>query len=134
MEGMMIERLKERAHLLRPLIVPLVLYLGLLYLSVTWLEGNPDSPWRIPVALLPMLPGMVIAVGIVRAILQLDELQRKILLEGIAVSFASTLILVMSLGLLGMAGVAQPSGIYIALFMCIVWLAGKLWATRKYER
>lgn len=48
--------------------------------------------------LLPMLPGIWVAFGAVRAILRLDELERKVLLEGIAVSFAITLIPVMSMG------------------------------------
>jgi hypothetical protein len=85
------------------------------------------------VALLPMIPGLVIAFGVIRAILQLDELQRKILLEGLAFSFTITLTLVMSMGLLGLAGVSQLNGIYIACVMAVLWLVGKLWATRRYE-
>jgi hypothetical protein len=129
----MIERLKERAHLIRPLVFPLILYIGLSFFCFKWLDNNPESSWRVFIALLPMIPGLFIAMGVVRAILKLDELQRKILLEGIAVSFACTFILVMSFGLLGQAGIPQPNGIYIALFMSALWLAGKLWATRRYE-
>jgi uncharacterized membrane protein (DUF485 family) len=129
----MIERMKERAHLVRPLLIPLVLYIGLLAFSINWLETNLESSWRIPVSLLPMVPGVYIAFGVVRAILQIDELQRKILLEGIAISFSATLVLLMSLGLLGIAGVPQLNEVYIALFMVVMWLIGKLWATRRYE-
>lgn len=128
----MIERLKERAPLLRPLLVPLILYIGLLALSTRWLANNPDSSWRTLVALSPLLPGVFIAGGVVQGILKLDELQRKILLEGLAISFMGTFILLLSLGLLGQVDVPQLNGVYICLVMAVLWLLGKLWATRRY--
>jgi hypothetical protein len=129
----MIERFKARAKLIRPLLLPLVFYIVLLFFSVNWLEAYPLSPWRFMVALLPMIPGVFIALGVVRAILRLDELERKILLEGMAISFTLTLILVLSMGLLGLAGIPQLNGVYIGALMALLWLVGKLWMTRKYE-
>lgn len=129
----MLERIKYRAKLVRPLLVPFVLYVGLLAFSLSWLEANPESTWRYPVALLPLLPGVFIAFGVVRAIGQLDELERKTLLDGMAISFACTFILLISLGLMGMAGLPQVNGMYIALFMALLWLVGKLWMTGRYR-
>ena len=129
----MIERAKERFPLIRPLLIPLLIYIGLLAWSMNWLQLHPDSTWRYPVALTPMLPGIFIALGIVRAIRKLDELAQKVLLEGLAVSFAFTLVLTLSLGLLGMAGLQQPNTAYIAFFMIVMWLVGKLFFSRKYE-
>ncbi len=129
----MLERIKERRKLIRPLLVPCILYIGLLAFSTNWATENPESPWRVAVALTPMLPGIVIAFGVVRAIMQLDELERKALLEGLAVSFMGTLMLVMSMGLLSAAGIVQLNGAYIALFMVVLWFIGKLWATRRYQ-
>lgn len=129
----MIERVKERFHLIRSLLIPLVVYLGLLAWSLNWLQSHPDSSWRYPVALAPMLPGVFIAFGIVRAIRKLDELAQKILVEGMVVSFVFTLVLTLSLGLLGMADFPQPNAAYISLFMVVVWLIGKLFITGKYQ-
>jgi hypothetical protein len=129
----MIERAKERFPLIRPLLIPLVFYLGLLAWSLNWLQAHPDSSWRYPVALAPMLPGVFIAFGIVRAIRKLDELAQKILVEGMVVSFVFTLVLTLSLGLLGMADFPQPNAAYISLFMVVVWLIGKLFITGKYQ-
>jgi hypothetical protein len=129
----MIERAKERFSLIRPLLIPMVLYIGLLAWSLNWLQSHPDSAWRYLVALAPMLPGIFIAIGILRAIRKLDELAQKILLEGMAVSFAFTLVLTLSLGLLGMAGLPQPNTIYISLFMVVIWLVGKLFFSGKYQ-
>jgi hypothetical protein len=129
----MIERAKERFPLIRPLLVPLILYIGLLTWSVHWLEVHPDSTWRYAAALAPLLPGIFIALGIIRAVRRLDELAQKILLEGMAVSFFFTLILTLSLGLLGMAGLPQPNTVYISLFMVVMWLVGKLFFSGKYQ-
>ena len=129
----MIERAKERFPLIRPLLIPLVFYLGLLAWSLNWLQAHPDSSWRYPVALAPMLPGVFIAFGIVRAIRKLDELAQKILVEGMVVSFVFTLVLTLSLGLLGMADFPQPNAAYISLFMVVMWLVGKLFITGKYQ-
>ncbi len=129
----MLERIKERRKLIRPLLVPCIFYIGLLAFSTNWATENPESPWRVAIALTPMLPGIVIAFGVVRAIMQLDELERKALLEGLAVSFVGTLMLVMSMGLLSAAGIVQLNGAYVALFMVVLWFIGKLWATRRYQ-
>jgi hypothetical protein len=130
---MMIERFKARVGLIRPLLIPFVIYIGLLAFCFNWLEGNPGSPWRVAVALTPMIPGIFIAVGIAQAIQKLDEMERLILLEGMAISFAGTFVLVISMGLMGKAGVEQLNGSYIALFMALLWLIGKLWGHRKYQ-
>jgi len=129
----MIERAKERFPLIRPLLIPMVLYIGLLAWSLNWLQSHPDSAWRYLVALAPMLPGIFIALGILRAIRRLDELAQKILLEGMSVSFFFTLILTLSLGLLSIAGLPQPNIVYISLFMVVMWLAGKLFFSGKYQ-
>jgi hypothetical protein len=129
----MIERAKERFPLIRPLLIPVLLYIGLLAWSLNWLQSHPDSAWRYLVALAPMLPGIFIALGILRAIRRLDELAQKILLEGMSVSFFFTLILTLSLGLLSMAGLPQPNTVYISLFMVVMWLAGKLFFSGKYQ-
>ena len=129
----MFERAKERWVLVRPLLIPFILYIGLLVFAVSWLGNNPNSRGRYLVALLPMLPGLFIAAGVLCAIRKLDELSQKTLLEAIAISFGFTLILTLSLGMLSIAGFPQPGGIYIALFMVIMALLAKLFLSRKYE-
>ena len=128
----MIERARARAKLIRPLLIPLVLYIGTIVFSMIWLESNPGSSWRYAVALTPMLPGIWIAIGVVRAIQKLDEMERLVLLEGIAVSFMGTLILVLSLGFLQIAGFPPVSGVYIGFFMVVLWLVAKLAIHRRY--
>ena len=127
------ERIRVRFRLIKPILPLVMVYVGLLVFSLHWIKTNPESPWKILVALAPMIPGLLIALGTVRAILKLDELEQKILLQGIAVSFICTLILVMSLGLAGIAGAPQLNGTWIGLIMVVLWLAGKLWANWRYR-
>jgi hypothetical protein len=130
----MIERAKARARLIRPLLVPLVLYIGFLIFSMNWLDRHPNqSAWRYGIALTPMIPGIWIAIGIVRAIQKLDEMERLVLLEGIAASFMGTLLLVLSLGFLQLAGFPAVNGVYIGFFMSVLWLFAKLAIHRRYE-
>ena len=129
----MIERLKARWKFVRPLLVPFIIYIGVLTFSFNWLGAYPDSSWQVPVALAPVIPGFFIAIGVIRAIQKLDEMERRILLEGIAISFMGTFVLVVSMGLLERAGVEQLKSSYIALFMAILWLIGKLWGHGKYQ-
>jgi len=129
----MLERLKERFPLIRPLLIPFILYIGLLTFSLMWLERNPESAWRYPFALIPALPAIWIAVGIIRAMRKLDELARGILYEGLAIAALMTFLLLLGLGLLEMAGFSPPNSAYLALFMVIAWLVGKLLVTRRYE-
>lgn len=121
----MIDRIKERAKLIRPLIIPFIFYVVLIAYSMAWLPENPESPWRIGVALLPMIPGIAIGYGVYHAIMKLDELERRILMDGIIFSFILTIILVTSLGFLSLADVPMLNGTYISLLMVIFWLIGK---------
>ena len=129
----MIERMKSRVKIIRPLLVPFVFYIGALIFSFNWLDANPEASLRVVVALIPMIPGVFIAIDIVHSIQQLDEMERVILLEGMAISFMATFALMISMGLLGAVGVQQLNGSYVALFMVVLWLIGKLWGHRRYQ-
>ena len=128
-----IQRIKERAKLIKPILVPLIFYMGLLVFSLSWVEDHPHSTWNLAIALSPMLPGIFIALGIAKAISKLDELERQTLLEGMSISFMVTLLLVISLGLLEMNGFPGMNGTLIGLVMIVFWLVGKLWAMSKYH-
>lgn len=127
------QRIKQRARLIRPLIFPLILYISFLAFAFRWLGSNPNSTWRIPVAILPILPAIAVAAGMVRAISRLDEMERRILVDGTAFSFLVTILLMLTMGMLGMAGLDQLNGIYVAAIMLLLWLVGKLLGNRKYQ-
>lgn len=128
-----IQRIKQRAQLIRPLLIPLILYIGLLALAVSWAPTMEPSVWRYVVALLPIIPGLFLAFGILRVTTKIDEMERRILLEAVTFSFILTLILLLSFGLLGLVGVPQPSPIITVSIMCILLVAGKLLGNWRYR-
>lgn len=127
------QRIKQRAKLIRPLLIPLILYIGALAFALQWLGSNPISPWRWPIAFLPTLPAIAISIGLVRTISRLDEMERRILIEGTAFSYLVTILLTLTMGMLGLAGLPQLNGIYIATIMLLLWLVGKLLGNRRYQ-
>lgn len=127
------QRIKHRARLMRPLLIPMILYLGLLAVAVVWAPGMQPSGWRYFVALLPLIPGIFLAFGILRITTKIDEMERRILLEAVAFSFIFTLILLLSFGLLSLVGVQQPSTIMIVFIMCMLLVVGKLWGNWRYR-
>jgi len=129
---MMMDRIKRRSKLIRPMLVPLILYIGALVISVNYLEAI-TSNWKYAIALLPVVPAVWIALGVIKAINQLDELEQKIMLEGAAFSLLITTLGMMVFGFLKQVGVEQPSFPYIILFMMFMWLIGKLRGNRKYR-
>ena len=129
----MLETLKYRLGLVRPILLPLALYLALLAFATSWLESNSESPWRYLMVVLPMVPGVFIALGALRVFRGLDELEQKIRLESMALSFIITLILMISLGLLDMVGVPQLNGAWVSVVMAGLWLVAKLWLNWRYR-
>ena len=126
----MFERIKQRAALMRPLLVPFVLYIGLLVVSRSYLQAHPEN---VLVALIPMVPAIFLAIGTIRAIGKLDEMEKRIILEAAGFSFVLTFLIVLSMGMVGMAGVSQLDGIYVALLMAVLLVIGKLMGNWRYR-
>ena len=127
------KRVRERAKRMRPLVVPLVLYLGFLAVAVNWAPTLEGSPWGYVVALLPLIPGLFLTFGIVRVTSKIDEMERRIILEAAAFGFVFTLLLLLSFGLLSLVGVPQPGNPWIVAIMCFSLIMGKLWGNWRYR-
>ncbi len=122
------KRIQQRFMLMRPVFAALVFYIGFLTLAVSWVPQHPDSPWRYPLVILPMIPGIFIALGIVKMSAKIDEMERRILLEAVAFSFILSVIFMLSQGLLGLAGIPQLSSVENAAVMCFLVVIGKFWS------
>ena len=84
-------------------------------------------------ALLPLLPGLFLTFGVVRVTTQIDEMERRIILEAAAFGFIFTLLLLLSFALLGLVGVPQPSNTWIVFIMAMSLVFGKLWGNWRYR-
>ena len=63
----------------------------------------------------------------------MDDLQRRIQVEAMAIGYGITLLVTMTVGLLAQAGVRQPSWFVVTFVMLIAGLIGKLWLRWKYR-
>lgn len=126
------KRIKERVGLLRPLLVPLILYIGLLALATNPQDLTSAGYLQWVLVSLPLIPAAFLAIGVVKAIAKLDELEQKILLEAAAISFLLTFFVLIALGLLSRVGVSTPNPIFISLFMMVMLLIAKLYGNRRH--
>jgi hypothetical protein len=126
-------RIKERFKLLRPIAIPFMIYIGLLTLTTTWVEDNPESSIKTFVALLPIIPSIWIAVLITQFVKKLDELEQRIINEAATFSFMITFLMIMAFSFLSISGFPLPNPVYIGLFMAILLAIGKLIGNRRYK-
>jgi hypothetical protein len=126
-------RIKQRVKLFRPVLIPMILYIGLLVFAVSKGPQLTGSIWGYVLALLPMVPGVFIALGVFRAVAQLDELERRIIFEAVAFSFTLTFLLLLSLSLINLVAGPQLRVVYIPLIMAILLGVGKLWGNWRYR-
>jgi len=64
----------------------------------------------------------------------LDELQRRIQTEAIAIGFAGTVFACGGYGLLGLAGIAPTlNWNWVVFVMVFMWFLGKMWTLWRYR-
>ena len=85
------------------------------------------------ITLLPWAGWIALVVSIGMMIASLDELQRRIQTEAIAIGFAGTAIVVGGYALLQFLGYAQINIGIVLLIMSLMWLIGKLWTLWRYR-
>ena len=108
------------------------LILGLFAYSY-FLEQDLEQGQLVLASLLAILPaiGFVVALGL--AIASLDELQRRIQTEAIAIGFAGTALAAFVMLVLDWAGVPTLSWGWVLVAMTFMWMVGKLWTVWRYR-
>ena len=110
-------------------------YAVLLVASLLLLGGGSidDERLRVAITLLPM-PAAAATVAIsIRAFASADELEQRIRLMGLAVSFLGTLVVTLSWGFLENVGVERLSGFVVFGLLVALYIAGTAAATRRYR-
>ncbi len=111
----------------------IILYAAMLLLSIRLMRILIESPWRFPIALLPMFPIGLGLVVFLHWFGKMDELQKRIQLDALAFSFGIIGPLTFSYGLLQNVGLPQFS--YLAIFplMIALWGLGYVIAALRYR-
>ena len=101
------------------------------------LEGDAITGWaRVVAALVPLPFFVTFLVSFIRTVRGMDELERRIQLEGLAVAFPLTLVLLMTLGLVQVARPLDPddwSYRHLWPFVVMFYFGGVTLARRRYQ-
>jgi ABC-type cobalamin transport system permease subunit len=108
-------------------------YMVVLVVSILLIQRDPQSLWRYPLAVAPVVPAIFALVAFVRFLGRIDELQRRIHLEGIGLSFVATAILTFAYGFLEGVGFPRLSYIWVLPLMVALWGIGAAIASRRYR-
>lgn len=115
------------------LVLGLAAYTGALFLSQRVLllpEIGPTA--RLLISLLPMLPALFICAAIIHTIRHLDELQRRLQLEALAIAFAGTALLTFGYGFLEGEDFPRLSMFVVWPLMAALWVIGTLVGRLRY--
>ncbi len=114
----------------------------LTYLISLWLlKHHPDwSPAvRVAITLVPLLPGILYLRTLLKSFWQMDELQRRIQVEGFGFALVGTLVVLTAVNIFKAEGIAllnYPQGLGIGgvyLTMFILWSVGVSISTFRYR-
>ena len=83
--------------------------------------------------LLPLVPMIGFVIALVRAILRMDELQRRISLESIAIAFIFTLLVTFAFVGLERAEVYRPQWNELGTYMLFLWACAYVITARRYR-
>lgn len=87
----------------------LVAYAVVLVGVLGWGHLDGHSSWRYVWALLPVVPALWTVRAVVRHVHRIDDYQRLLLLQGLALGFAIAMITSLTVGFLGSAGLGLPA-------------------------
>lgn len=114
----------------------------LIYLISLWLlkhhaDWSPGA--RVAVTMTPLLPGILYLRTLLKSFWQMDELQRRIQIEGLGLALVGTLVVMTALNIFTAEGILlvnYPQGLGIGgvyLTMFILWSIGVSISTFRYR-
>ena len=120
-----------------PAIVAGIMWFGTYFLARALLKGSDLDTWqRVSIALLPVPFFAVFLWRVLTGVRSLDELERRIHLEALAVCYPLTLLFVMILGLMQRAVALEFedwSYLHVWPYLILFYIAGLVVATRRYR-
>lgn len=110
-----------------PFVAGLAAYAAVLVVSQSLLAGGVEAPpARILLALAPMLPAAFVCATVITGIRHMDEMQRKVQVEALAMAFAGTALLTFGYGFLEGTGLPRLSMFAVWPLMAMLWFIGTL--------
>jgi len=108
-------------------------YVILLPLAMELVEHHPDAAWRWGVVLLPVIPLCFVLAAMLRFFSRIDELQRRIQLDAVAVAAGVTAIATFAYGMLENVGAPNLNLVLVFPFTVAVWGIAAAVSSRRYR-
>jgi hypothetical protein len=108
-------------------------YTAMVPVSIWLVKGHEHSPLRYLFAVLPVFPSAFAMWATIRFVRGLDELQRRIHVEGMAFSFVGTCLISLTWGFLQNAGLPHADVIWVAPLLIVLWAIGLNIARWRYQ-
>jgi len=121
------------ANIIRRLLLSGALFVFASVVYFYLLDLDFEYPTQYMITLIAIIPAILLVMAIGSAIRSLDELQRHIQTEGIAIAFGGTAIVVFVIFIFETAGMPNPTWGLMLLIMTFMWLIGKLWTVWRYR-
>ncbi|NUB27456.1 hypothetical protein [Azospirillum brasilense] len=94
---------------------------------------QPEGAMKIALALLPILGTVAVAWTVLRGLRRMDELQRRIQFDAIAVSFTGTALATFAWGFAEGAGAPELRAFHVWPLMAVLWVVGVCVAQWRYR-
>lgn len=99
----------------------MVLYVLVILLTTHLLRNHPPEPWRVLIALMPLVPIALAFVAVLRFMQHTDEMIRRVHVNALAIAAGLTAFLALTWGCLEMAGLPKLSGWWVFVCVDVVW-------------
>jgi hypothetical protein len=127
-------KMRYRMFMVRRILLSAALCILVMMGFVVALDRGRSGTRLILAAVIPIGAWVWLVITLAMAIASLDELQRRIQTEAIAIGFAGTVIVCGGYGLLGLAGILPSLNWGLVIFvMVFMWLLGKMWTLWRYR-
>jgi len=118
---------------LREFLPAMLAYAVVVIISVWLIKHQIYPSLRIVIALLPMIPALFAMWAAIRYFRGLDELQRRIQFEGLALGFLATCVIFLTWGFLQNAGLPHADVIWVTPVLVFFWGVGACVAKQRYQ-
>ena len=108
-------------------------YAIVLSVSLSFLKGYPESSWRIPFTLAPVIPIAFMMGAVIRGVRRMDEMHKQIQLEALVFAFCATMFLSISYGFLENVGFPSVNWMWVGFSMVALWGIGGAIASMRYR-
>jgi hypothetical protein len=89
--------------------------------------------WQTAIALMPVIPMAFVVVAVARFLCGTDELERRKVVESLAVAGVTTALIALTYGLVEGEGLPRPSAWWTFVTFMVAWIASAFFVRRRFQ-